>query len=118
MRIDMRCDCGGTNQRCSKCWGSGDMHDWLVDAPTDGTDDVSTSAANADAAPEAAEHEERDCVDWSPQEVKSISDGSYGFHQFREEGGFGSYPSHEPMDDESGPGPTTIHTRRRKGNWR
>ncbi|TDO29253.1 hypothetical protein [Sediminibacterium goheungense] len=34
---------------------------------------------------------------------EKLLDGSYGFHQFRENGRFGSYPSFDNMGDESNP---------------
>jgi hypothetical protein len=37
-----------------------------------------------------------------PSEEKRL-DGSYGYHQFRENGKFGSYPSFDNMNDESQP---------------
>jgi hypothetical protein len=37
------------------------------------------------------------------RQSNSLLDGSYGFHQFRETGPFGSYCAHDPHHDEAWP---------------
>jgi hypothetical protein len=84
------CPCRGTNEYCCHCFGSGDLNANL----------------QVPLAPQAPRTDADDSRHWGTSQARqpnSLLDGSYGFHQFREVGRFGSYCAHDPHHDESWP---------------
>jgi hypothetical protein len=99
------CTCGGTNDRCCWCWGSGYLHGELAASETDIESLASHSSSEGPLQSDQDTEEASDeLFDTSlTREKNSQLDGSYGYHPFRENGRFGSHPSHDPHHDESWP---------------